>query len=200
MPPSKRFQIAHGYKRHSNTWLKMCAIGLSLCLLLWGLSYVPRKRTNSAGTFRYYGFQWNTRNDTTRSTSMLRLSEGMVVYCYTPYSTLPPDFTDRSFSCFVCCITWYNCTQPNPCYYVDIYFWRISLLFAIPLIYGLARRGYRHYSDLRRRANFLCIKCGYPLRGLRTPVCPECGTVFDPRLLQPLQSQCQPQKPDPPGP
>jgi len=25
-----------------------------------------------------------------------------------------------------------------------------------------------------------CLKCGYPLRGLPSPVCPECGCAFDP--------------------
>jgi hypothetical protein len=29
-----------------------------------------------------------------------------------------------------------------------------------------------------------CGRCGYCLRGLRDPRCPECGTPFDPKLLQ----------------
>lgn len=33
-------------------------------------------------------------------------------------------------------------------------------------------------------ANALCIKCRYPLVGLRESRCPECGTQFDPKYLQ----------------
>ena len=29
-----------------------------------------------------------------------------------------------------------------------------------------------------------CANCGYQLRGLENPRCPECGHAFDPRLLQ----------------
>lgn len=29
----------------------------------------------------------------------------------------------------------------------------------------------------------ICAKCGYELRGLTQPRCPECGSVFDPKLL-----------------
>ncbi len=28
-----------------------------------------------------------------------------------------------------------------------------------------------------------CARCGYPLRGLEVPRCPECGRPFDPRAL-----------------
>ncbi len=30
----------------------------------------------------------------------------------------------------------------------------------------------------------ICVECGYDLRGQVEPRCPECGTPFDPRLLQ----------------
>ena len=29
----------------------------------------------------------------------------------------------------------------------------------------------------------ICLKCGYDIRGLSTPRCPECGEEFDPALL-----------------
>ena len=28
--------------------------------------------------------------------------------------------------------------------------------------------------------NFICINCGYPLKGLQSWTCPECGQAFDP--------------------
>lgn len=30
----------------------------------------------------------------------------------------------------------------------------------------------------------VCLHCAYPLRGLDTPRCPECGRSFDPALLE----------------
>ena len=35
----------------------------------------------------------------------------------------------------------------------------------------------------RRRKRGLCLKCGYDLRGLTEPRCPECATEFDPSNL-----------------
>ena len=47
------------------------------------------------------------------------------------------------------------------------------------------RRSLRKF--LRRRLTErgipICLKCGYDLRGLTEPRCPECGADFDPRLL-----------------
>ena len=38
----------------------------------------------------------------------------------------------------------------------------------------------------RRKDRSRCRKCGYPLRGLPEPRCPECGTPFDAALLKEL--------------
>ena len=40
---------------------------------------------------------------------------------------------------------------------------------------------------VRRRDRSRCRKCGYPLRGLPEPRCPECGTPFDRALLNELR-------------
>ncbi len=34
--------------------------------------------------------------------------------------------------------------------------------------------------SIDERDSKICIKCYYPLRGLREPICPECGRHFDP--------------------
>lgn len=34
-----------------------------------------------------------------------------------------------------------------------------------------------------RRNPWVCVRCGYVLRGLTEARCPECGTAFDPKLL-----------------
>jgi hypothetical protein len=39
------------------------------------------------------------------------------------------------------------------------------------------------FEPLRQRSPWFCVQCGYFLRGLIEPRCPECGTPFDPRLL-----------------
>lgn len=33
---------------------------------------------------------------------------------------------------------------------------------------------------LRLPPTAVCLRCGYSLRGLETPRCPECGSAFDP--------------------
>ncbi|HZL33838.1 MAG TPA: hypothetical protein VFC78_00930 [Tepidisphaeraceae bacterium] len=41
------------------------------------------------------------------------------------------------------------------------------------------------FADVRRRRrehSGLCVKCGYDLRGLPEPRCPECGRAFDPAV------------------
>ena len=49
--------------------------------------------------------------------------------------------------------------------------------------------GRRFHRFLRERLLALgvpvCLKCGYDLRGQTEPRCPECGTPFDPALIQP---------------
>ena len=35
----------------------------------------------------------------------------------------------------------------------------------------------------KQRNPWICVQCGYLLRGLTEPRCPECGTPFDPKLL-----------------
>jgi len=63
--------------------------------------------------------------------------------------------------------------------------WPFFLLFVsypiIAFIRGPVRRS-------RRRREGLCLKCGYNLRGLTEPRCPECEAEFDPSTM--------PQSPD----
>jgi len=53
-----------------------------------------------------------------------------------------------------------------------------ALLSLIVILMAILELGSR---QVPRR---LCAKCGYLLAGLREPRCPECGTPFDPSLLQ----------------
>ena len=46
---------------------------------------------------------------------------------------------------------------------------------------GIAERNRIH--RLHRLLRNLCLKCGYPLKGLPSPRCPECNTTFDPDRL-----------------
>ena len=59
-------------------------------------------------------------------------------------------------------------------------FWALCALLAayptVALIRGPIRRR-------RWRRSGLCLKCGYNLRGLIEPRCPECATEFDPAIL-----------------
>ncbi len=49
---------------------------------------------------------------------------------------------------------------------------------------------------LDRRA-FTCRQCGYALRGLSDPRCPECGTAFDPAEHQAIQDRITAPPPQP---
>lgn len=46
-------------------------------------------------------------------------------------------------------------------------------------VWWLLRYSPRRIERIRRTRG-LCAKCGYSLRGLLEPRCPECGTPFDP--------------------
>jgi hypothetical protein len=69
--------------------------------------------------------------------------------------------------------------------------------FAVPfllaaLVYSwLLRRRIRH--DVRQYLLGLgckvCLHCGYDLRGQTQPRCPECGSPFDPGLLDPAEGE-----------
>lgn len=52
--------------------------------------------------------------------------------------------------------------------------WPLSGLWAGLVIWGF----FPSYRRWRRRRRGLCEDCGYMLRGLTTPRCPECGTAF----------------------
>jgi len=55
-------------------------------------------------------------------------------------------------------------------------------LFASPLAGSYLTA---HFLIKKPLDPMICQKCGYLLYGLDTTRCPECGTGFDPRLLQP---------------
>jgi hypothetical protein len=53
-----------------------------------------------------------------------------------------------------------------------------------PFLVTLGAIGWRHRKRLRRMESWLdqgvavCLACGYPLRGLNSPACPECGAAW----------------------
>ncbi len=55
------------------------------------------------------------------------------------------------------------------------------VLFTPWCIWKMYREANRNWQKL---GHPLCANCGYDLVGLTDPRCPECGTPFDPRLLQ----------------
>ncbi len=61
----------------------------------------------------------------------------------------------------------------------------IALLFVAGFTFsiqiGIVKRKLR--TELVKRGVPICIPCGYDLRGLTEPRCPECGTSFDSALL-----------------
>jgi hypothetical protein len=70
----------------------------------------------------------------------------------------------------------------------------LSLCFVvIPCILFLAAAIRTRLAERRMRGG--CVKCGFDLRGLRDPVCPECGTPFAAsraRLAVPLRRRSMP--------
>ncbi len=187
MPPSNRFQMAHGYRKDRSILLKCCAVGLGLCLLLWALSYLPIGGSDAMSRIARHLLLWSSENESSQTFSLLNVLQGSIGYTHRSSGPSPLAYEEHEFDCFLFEVTWWRYSKPYMCHDVVVYFWRIALLFGVPLTFGLVRRGRKHYLELQRRANFQCVGCGYSLRGLTTPVCPECGTVFDPKLLQPLK-------------
>ncbi len=64
---------------------------------------------------------------------------------------------------------------------------RLTLPFWIPSVFFGSSvwwlSGPVHRRRKRKKLG-LCVKCGYNLRGLTEPRCPECNTPFDERLLK----------------
>lgn len=54
--------------------------------------------------------------------------------------------------------------------------WSLAAVLVIRGIYGL-------FAFPGKRVEGACEKCGYCLKGLTEPRCPECGTAFEPELL-----------------
>lgn len=61
-----------------------------------------------------------------------------------------------------------------------VHLWLLFVLFAAYPAIAFIRGPLRRY---RRRSRGLCLRCGYSLRGLTEPRCPECSTDFDPSTL-----------------
>lgn len=56
----------------------------------------------------------------------------------------------------------------------------------VGVLFLIAARG--QYEDSvrdRRKACGECVKCGYPLRGLTSERCPECGQLFSHKVPKP---------------
>jgi hypothetical protein len=60
---------------------------------------------------------------------------------------------------------------------LDVVFFVFAAYPVLAFIRGPLRRWRRHRKGL-------CLNCGYDLRGLTEPRCPECGKAFDPKLLE----------------
>ncbi len=75
------------------------------------------------------------------------------------------------------CVDTWTGTLPNfelPLWMPTAVFGAVSCYLVAPI---LRRRR-------KRKKLGLCVKCGYNLRGLTEPRCPECNTSFDERLLK----------------
>ena len=62
----------------------------------------------------------------------------------------------------------------------------IDSLLALPAFLGAVVGAWwlgRRFFPPARKAGIRCVRCGYDLRWLAEPRCPECGTEFDPELL-----------------
>jgi len=70
--------------------------------------------------------------------------------------------------------------------YSGMFYFSLPLYFPV-LIFSIPPCGFWTLSSARRRKRRklgLCVKCGYNLKGLSEPRCPECNTSFDERLLK----------------
>lgn len=70
--------------------------------------------------------------------------------------------------------------------------WSAIVVVSLLVLIGTQVLRWYHLQPTRRRLREqlvrsgvpICIQCGYLLKGLSEPRCPECGREFDPKLLQ----------------
>ncbi|MHC4444560.1 MAG: hypothetical protein ACYTA5_18335 [Planctomycetota bacterium] len=72
---------------------------------------------------------------------------------------------------------------PVPCKGVYCTF-PVWLLLVVSLIYPATSIIYTQLRKHYRKKKGVCLNCGYNLFGNVTNICPECGTTFDPKLLE----------------
>lgn len=63
---------------------------------------------------------------------------------------------------------------------VEFPYWAPVALFAAYPTLALTRTWLRRRTLMRRRLRGLCVRCGYDIRKLPEPRCPECGTAIEP--------------------
>ncbi|MHC4444556.1 MAG: hypothetical protein ACYTA5_18315 [Planctomycetota bacterium] len=82
-------------------------------------------------------------------------------------------------------------TVPAKYYYCTFPVW---LLLVVSLVYPATFIIYTRSRKNYRKKKGVCLKCGYNLFGNVTNICPECGTPFDPKLLEPNMNNNPPKE------
>ena len=156
-------------------------LGLLLSVGLWGVSYL---------NLFYFGTQHN-----------LNTWDGYILYNYRSNPTPIPiadigwslgAFDQRTIDgnkqrrqsqdTFLWqTILWPNSTFSKQMIVVSVPLWMPTFLFA-SLCFAFLY--FPSHGRRKRRELGLCVKCGYNLKGLSEPRCPECNTPFDERLLK----------------
>jgi hypothetical protein len=72
--------------------------------------------------------------------------------------------------------------RKKPAFEFVLPLWLPTLLFSFLFVWGA--HPLSHLRRRKRKKLGLCVKCGYNLRGLTEPRCPECNTLFEERLLK----------------
>gem|GEM_PF-2832980 len=58
-------------------------------------------------------------------------------------------------------------------------------VLACTAVFATVTHGISRIIRRHEETGEVCLECGYCLRGLTSPRCPECGTPFDAALLRP---------------
>jgi len=143
-------------------------IGLLLSVGLWGVSYLNIYYTVKLSGMNIY------------AQTILVLHCGAITWPL-PRPAEPPNSTRRWESAgFAGLKTFWSPVYNSTWTWIRIPFWMPTALFCF-----LSCFSYAPFRRRRKRKKLgLCLKCGYNLRGLTEPRCPECSTPFDERLLK----------------
>lgn len=138
-------------------WVRSCT---SFESILWGYPQGQRQLSSNSGTLFYSDWE----NPDPSSTGL------PVTYtCHPAYSAQLAYWSEQCVHFIGFTFTWR--TPTNPTFQIGVPYWLICLAISFPCLIRVTR----YVKAKQRKAQGVCINCGYNLTGNVSGICPECG-------------------------